>query len=125
MRFMKALAVESIDKAMRLGANHRMGLFELADFIGLDTCLSIMQVLYDGLGDSKGRPARFWSNMSRPVGWGAKPVAALIIAATPVAALSIKQIGNQPCTGAFLISLTGQSSDFVSFHQSPKSSADR
>lgn len=48
--------VDSIDKAMRLGANHRMGPFELADFIGLDTCLSIMQVLHDGLGDSKYRP---------------------------------------------------------------------
>ena len=48
--------VESIDKAMRMGANHRMGPFELADFIGLDTCLSIMQVLYDGLGDTKYRP---------------------------------------------------------------------
>jgi 3-hydroxybutyryl-CoA dehydrogenase len=48
--------VESIDTAMKLGANHRMGPFELADFIGLDTCLSIMQVLHDGLADSKYRP---------------------------------------------------------------------
>jgi len=52
--------VEAIDQAMRLGANHRMGPLQLADFIGLDTCLSIMQVLYDGLADSKYRPARFW-----------------------------------------------------------------
>ena len=49
-------SVASIDKALRLGANHRMGPLELAGFIGLDTCLSIMQVLYDGLGDSKYRP---------------------------------------------------------------------
>ncbi|MGE8940303.1 3-hydroxybutyryl-CoA dehydrogenase [Leptospira interrogans] len=48
--------VEAIDKAMRLGANHPMGPLELADFIGLDTCLSVMQVLYEGLADSKYRP---------------------------------------------------------------------
>ena len=48
--------VEMIDKALKLGANHPMGPLELADFIGLDTCLSVMQVLYEGLADSKYRP---------------------------------------------------------------------
>ena len=68
--------VESIDKAMRMGANHRMGPFELADFIGLDTCLSIMQVLYDGLGDTKYRPCPLLVKYVEADGLGAKPVAA-------------------------------------------------
>ncbi len=48
--------VEAIDKAMKLGAHHPMGPLELADFIGLDTCLAVMQVLYEGLADTKYRP---------------------------------------------------------------------
>jgi 3-hydroxybutyryl-CoA dehydrogenase len=48
--------VDAIDTAMKLGANHPMGPLQLADFIGLDTCLSVMQVLYEGLADSKYRP---------------------------------------------------------------------
>ncbi len=48
--------VEAIDTSMKLGANHPMGPLELADFIGLDTCLAIMQVLHDGLADTKYRP---------------------------------------------------------------------
>ena len=49
-------SVEAIDASMRLGAHHPMGPLELADFIGLDTCLSVMQVLHDGLADTKYRP---------------------------------------------------------------------
>ncbi len=49
-------SVESIDTAMKLGANHPMGPLQLADFIGLDTCLAVMQVLHEGLADSKYRP---------------------------------------------------------------------
>jgi len=49
-------SVTSIDTGMKLGANHPMGPLQLADFIGLDTCLAIMQVLYEGLADSKYRP---------------------------------------------------------------------
>jgi 3-hydroxybutyryl-CoA dehydrogenase len=48
--------VKSIDESLKLGANHPMGPLELADFIGLDTCLAIMQVLHEGLGDTKYRP---------------------------------------------------------------------
>jgi len=49
-------SVDAIDTALKLGANHPMGPLQLADFIGLDTCLAVMQVLYDGLADSKYRP---------------------------------------------------------------------
>ncbi|NDH73230.1 MAG: 3-hydroxybutyryl-CoA dehydrogenase [Rhodobacteraceae bacterium] len=49
-------SVQSIDQSMKLGANHPMGPLELADFIGLDTCLAIMNVLHDGLADTKYRP---------------------------------------------------------------------
>ncbi len=57
--------VEGIDKAMKLGAHHPMGPLELADFIGLDTCLSVMQVLYEGLADSKYRPCPLLGEVCR------------------------------------------------------------
>ncbi|MEZ5769965.1 MAG: 3-hydroxyacyl-CoA dehydrogenase family protein [Paracoccaceae bacterium] len=54
-----------------LGANRPMGPFELADFISLDTCLAIMNVLYDGLADTKYRPCPLLTKPSRPAGWAA------------------------------------------------------
>jgi 3-hydroxybutyryl-CoA dehydrogenase len=61
-------SVQSIDESLRLGANHPMGPLELADFIGLDTCLAIMNVLHDGLGDSKYRPCPLLSKYVE-AGW--------------------------------------------------------
>src|SRR5437899_2420259 len=60
--------VEAIDTAMRLGAHHPMGPLELADFIGLDTCLAVMQVLHEGLADSKYRPCPLLVNYVE-AGW--------------------------------------------------------
>ena len=64
--------VRAIDTALKLGANHPMGPLELADFIGLDTCLAIMTVLYDGLADSKYRPCPLLVKYVEAGWWGRK-----------------------------------------------------
>ena len=81
--------VESIDNSMRLGANHPMGPLELADFIGLDTCLAIMNTLHDGLADTKYRPCPLlvkyveadWLGRKNKIGFynykGEKPITSL------------------------------------------------
>jgi 3-hydroxybutyryl-CoA dehydrogenase len=58
---------------MKLGMNHPMGPLALADLIGLDTCLAIMETLYDGFNDSKYRPCPLLRNMWKPAGWAGKP----------------------------------------------------
>ncbi len=65
-------SVKSIDTSMKLGANHPMGPFELADFIGLDTCLAIMNVLHDGLADTKYRPCPLLTKYVEAVWLGRK-----------------------------------------------------
>ncbi|REJ64606.1 MAG: 3-hydroxybutyryl-CoA dehydrogenase [Proteobacteria bacterium] len=65
-------SVQSIDQSMKLGANHPMGPLELADFIGLDTCLAIMNVLHDGLADTKYRPCPLLTKYVEAVWLGRK-----------------------------------------------------
>ena len=84
--------VEAIDTAMRLGAHHPMGPLELADFIGLDTCLSVMQVLHEGLADSKYRPCPLLVKYVE-AGWLGKKASA---ASTIIAATSRSRRGKSP-----------------------------
>ena len=65
-------SVEAIDTSLKLGANHPMGPLELADFIGLDTCLAIMNVLHDGLADTKYRPCPLLTKYVEAGWWGKK-----------------------------------------------------
>jgi 3-hydroxybutyryl-CoA dehydrogenase len=60
-------SAEAIDAVLKLGMNHPMGPLQLADFIGLDTCLAIMEVLHAGLGDPKYHPARCWARRAAVV----------------------------------------------------------
>ena len=68
-------SAEDIDTGMRLGCNQPIGPLALADLIGLDTLLAIMEAFHEGFSDSKYRPARCSRKWSRPVGWGARPAA--------------------------------------------------
>ena len=65
-------SIEDIDTAMKLGSNHPMGPFELGDFIGLDVCLAIMEVLYNEMGDTKYRPCPLLRKMVRSGNLGCK-----------------------------------------------------
>ncbi len=101
-------SVEAIDTAMRLGANHPMGPLQLADFIGLDTCLSIMQVLHDGWQTASTVRVRCWSNMSRLAGSAANPAAASTTIAASIPSRRGKA-ARQSNSGAFACAGTARS----------------
>ena len=99
--------VASIDSAMKLGTNHPMGPLELADFIGLDTCLAIMNVLHDGLADTKYRPCPLLTKYVE-AGWLGRKTAARLLRLSrrragsdalrrtpPSASVRCAQIGDQ------------------------------